>query len=111
MTWPIVAARELDFSLVAAHTYDTTSGAYDAPPRLAAAWISIVALSQLIGILWFDLLWARFASAVADAERLVIRPLIISACVGALASLYQSVDRSAVDESLRLGEHRARRRV
>jgi hypothetical protein len=91
VTWPIVAARELDFSLVAAHTYDTTSGAYDAPPRLAAAWILIVALSQLIGIVWFDLLWARFANAVADAERLVILPLIISAGMGALAGLYQSL--------------------
>ena len=91
VTWPIVAARELDFSLVAAHTYDTTSGAYEAPPRLAAAWILIVALSQLIGILWFDLLWTRFVNAVADAERLVIRPLIISACIGALASLYQNL--------------------
>jgi O-antigen ligase len=90
VTWPVIAAREIDFSLVAAHTYDTTTGAYAAPPRLAAAWILIVALTQLVAIVWFDLLWARFAGQVAAAERLVIRPLIVSACIGATAALYQS---------------------
>ena len=44
VSWPIVASREIDFSLLAARTFDTMTSAYDAPPRLAAAWILIVAL-------------------------------------------------------------------
>jgi hypothetical protein len=91
LSWPIVAGREIDFSLLAARTYDTTSGAYAAPPRLAAAWIAIVALSQLTGILWFDLLWARFGSDRRALERHVVVPMIVSACAGALAGIYQSV--------------------
>ncbi len=92
VSWPVVAGRELDFSLVAARTYDTMNGAFEAPPRLAAAWILIVALSQMIGILWLDMLWARFAGLnLAKAERFVILPLVVSAAIGALAGLYQAL--------------------
>lgn len=92
VSWPIVAGRELDFSLVAARTYDTSNAAFEAPPRLAAAWILIVALSQMIGILWFDMLWARFSGPnLPKAERFVILPLVLSATIGALAGFYQSL--------------------
>ena len=90
VSWPIVAARELDFSLIAARTFDTTTSAYEAPPRLAAAWILIVAISQLTGIAWFDLLWARFASDLKRFEAIVIWPLLISACACAAAGVYQA---------------------
>lgn len=92
VSWPIVAGREVDFSFVAARTYDTTTSAFGAPPRLAAAWIVIVALSQMLGILWLDLLWARFSgSRLRQAERWIIRPLVVSACIGAAAGLYQAL--------------------
>ena len=93
ISWPIVAARELDFSPIAARS-ETPSGLFHQPPRLAAAWVVLVALAQMIGILWFDLLWARLAKA-ADAlrrfERLVILPLAASAAAGALVGLYQGL--------------------
>ena len=90
VSWPIVAARELDFSLLAARTFDTMTSAYEAPPRLAAAWILIVAVSQLTGIIWFDLLWARFSNDLKRFEAIVIRPLVISACVCAAVGVYQA---------------------
>jgi hypothetical protein len=90
-SWPIVASREIDFSLLAARTFDTMTSAYEAPPRLAAAWIAIVALTQLTGILWLDLLFARFANDVKRFEALVIRSLVASACLCAAAGVYQAV--------------------
>ncbi len=92
VSWPIVAARELDFSLIAARTYDTTNAAFEAPPRLAAAWILIVSLSQLCGILWLDLLWQQFGrDAIRRVERVILIPLMLSALAGAVVSLYQSM--------------------
>jgi O-antigen ligase len=90
VSWPIVAGREIDFSLLAARTYDTTTSAYQAPPRLAAAWIVMVAVTQLTAVLWFDLLWSRFARPIARLEAIVVRPLLAGACLGALAGIYQS---------------------
>jgi hypothetical protein len=90
VSWPIVAARELDFSLLAARTYDTTTAAYPAPPRLAAAWILVVSITQLTCILWFDLLWSRFGRQIQSFERLVLVPLAASAIVGSLAGVYQA---------------------
>lgn len=90
-SWPIVAWREIDFSLLAARTYDVMTSAYDAPPRLAAAWIAIVAVTQLTGIVWLDLLFARFARDFERFEAIVVRPLIAGACVCAAAGLYQAV--------------------
>ena len=90
VSWPIVAWREIDFSLIAARTYDTTNSAYNAPPRLAAAWILIVALSQLTGILWFDLLWARYGRRLAVAERIAVLPLVASAAVGSIVGVAQA---------------------
>ncbi len=91
VSWPIVAGREIDFSLVAARTYDTATSMFNAPPRVAAAWIVIVALSQLLGILWIDLLFARFSGdALPRAERSIILPTFVSASAGALVGIYQA---------------------
>jgi O-antigen ligase len=90
VTWPIVAGREIDFSLVAARTLDTPNGIGAGPPRLAAAAITLTACGQLLGVLWLDLLWARFGSErVARAERSVFVPLIVSIVIASAAGLYQ----------------------
>ncbi|MGH9175701.1 MAG: hypothetical protein ACRD1H_15150, partial [Vicinamibacterales bacterium] len=88
-TWPIVAGREVDFSLVAARTFDTPNGIGAGPPPLAAARITHSALGQLVGILWLDLLWARFGGdRVGRAERWVFVPLVVSIALGSVAGLY-----------------------
>ena len=89
LTWPIVAAREVDFSLVAARTLDTTNPLTQAPPRVAAAYVVILALSQLIGIFWIDFLWARFANRARDFGTWVVMPLIAGAVAGSLVGIYQ----------------------
>lgn len=90
VTWPIIAGREIDFSLIAARTLDTPNGLLGGPPPLTAAWITSVALAQLLAILWLDLLWARFGpERLRRAERAILVPLAISASLGAVAGLYQ----------------------
>jgi hypothetical protein len=91
LTWPIVAAREVNFSLVAAQTLETTNPLTQAPPRVAAAYVVILALSQLIGIVWIDFLWAHFASRLRDFGRLVVMPLVAGAVIGAFVGIYQRV--------------------
>jgi O-antigen ligase len=89
VTWPIVAAREVDFSVIAARTVDTTIPLTEALPRVAAGFVVIVALSQLVGLLWIDLLWARFAGRPRELTRAVVVPLLGGAVVGALVGIYQ----------------------
>jgi O-antigen ligase len=90
VTWPIIAGREIDFSLLAAATFDTPNGLLAPPPPLAAAAVTGAAMGQLIGILWIDLLWQRFGSdRVARLERWILTPLVVSIIAGSTAGLYQ----------------------
>jgi hypothetical protein len=89
-TWPVIAGREVDFSPIAYATLDTPNALQGGPPALTAAWIVSVALGQLLGILWLDLLWARFgAERLRRAERVVLVPLVISIAISSAAGLYQ----------------------
>ena len=91
VSWPIVAAREVDFSVIAARAVTPSNSAFGAPPSVAAAFIVIFALAQMLGILWIDLLWARFSAAgLAAFDRFVIAPLMAGAALSALAGLYQA---------------------
>lgn len=92
VSWPFVAAREVDFSVIAARAMNPSNSAFGAPPSVAAAFIVIAALAQMLGILWIDLLWARFSGdALAAFERFVIVPLMAGATLSALAGIYQGV--------------------
>ena len=89
VTWPIVAARELDFSLVAARQVHPAHPVFAAPPRLASAFVVMFALTQLVGIVWLDFLWSQFAGRARDAARWVLVPLMVSAALGSVAGVYQ----------------------
>ena len=89
VTWPIVAMREVDFSVVALQSVHSTNPLLQASPRLAAAFVVILALTQLLGIVWLDALWANYRNRPTDFARFVAVPLIASAVVGALAGIYQ----------------------
>ena len=90
LTWPIIAGREIDFSLLAAATFDTPNGLLAPPPPLAAALVTGAAMGQLLGILWVDLLWQRFgAERLGRMERWILTPLAISSVIGSVAGLYQ----------------------
>ena len=90
LSWPVIAGREIDFSLAAARTLNTPNGLNIGPPPVAAASVTGTALAHLLAIAWFDLLWARFgADRVARAERSIFVPLAISIALSTVAALYQ----------------------
>lgn len=90
LTWPIIAGREIDFSLLAAATYDTPNGLLAPPPPLAAAAVTGAAMGQLVGLLWVDLLWQRFgADRLGRMERWILPPLVVSIVAASIGGLYQ----------------------
>jgi hypothetical protein len=90
VTWPVVAGREIDFSLLAAATFDTSNGLLAPPPPIAASAITGTALSHLLGLLWLDLLWQRFgAERLGRVERWILTPLALSIVVASIGGLYQ----------------------
>lgn len=89
LTWPIVAAREIDFSLTAARALHSTNPLLEATPRLSAAFVVIFALTQLLGILWVDFLFDKFAGRSREAGKWVLAPLLCSAAIAASVGVYQ----------------------
>ena len=90
LTWPIVALREIDFSLIAAGTLNTPNGLFAPAPPISAASVVLSALGQLIGLLWLDFLWARFGSSrLPQAERVVLVPMVVSAAIACAVGVWQ----------------------
>lgn len=90
ITWPVIALREIDWSLIAARTLDTPNGIYAPAPPLSAGSVVLAALGQLLGLLWLDFLWTRFgARELARAERVVVLPLVASIALGCTVAVGQ----------------------
>ena len=90
LTWPVIALREIDFSLIAATTLNTPNGLLAPSPPITAAGVVLSALGQLLGLLWLDFLWARFGSDHSSrAERHVLRPLVVSIALACSVALWQ----------------------
>jgi len=86
--WPIIVARELGFHW---HTmYD--DAAVNSWAMLTAArvvgWSLYVVQTQLLGLLWFDWLWGRFAPGTAAPPR-VVHALWLGVTVASAVALYQ----------------------
>ena len=91
-TWPLIAGREVDFSLAAVHTINVATPVFSAPPPVAAAFVAIFALGQLLALLFLDFLWQEFGStAPAAFVRAVVAPTIAGIGVGCGAGLYQAL--------------------
>jgi hypothetical protein len=75
-TWPIILLREADFHL------DQL--------LLTSGWPATVAMVVMLGILWFDWLWARFGEASDRTfENEVALPLALGWVVAAAVGVYQ----------------------
>jgi hypothetical protein len=90
LTWPVIALREIDFSLIAAGTLNTPNGLFAPAPPISAASVVLTALGQLVGLLWIDFLWARFGVArLPQAERFVLLPMVVSVTIASALGLWQ----------------------
>jgi hypothetical protein len=91
LTWPIVALRELDWTvwLLWARPSTQSSAIHGIPNSI---WIAQVAQIHLIGVLWADWLFARFAGVPLERlDRAIIRPMLAGTAVGAALATYQGL--------------------
>jgi hypothetical protein len=92
VSWPIVVARELNFSPALLGEYGLLNPGVDWPPPLVALWIVHVFLIQIIGILWFDWLWGAYGSERRRPfERQILLPIGASVLVACGVGLYQGL--------------------
>jgi hypothetical protein len=90
LTWPVIALREIDFSLIAAGTLNTPNGLFAPAPPISAAGVVLTALGQLLGLLWLDFLWARFGVArLPQVERFILVPMVVSVAIASAVGLWQ----------------------
>lgn len=89
VSWPVVAAREVNFSLVAAESYGGTNGISQLSPPVAAAYVVVFALTPLLGLLFLDLLFAKFHGDVRRCARVVGAPFVVGVAASALVGIYQ----------------------
>jgi hypothetical protein len=86
--WPLVVARELGFDW---HTMQDDA-AVNSWAMLTAArvvgWSLYVVQTQLLGLLWFDWLWGRFARGSAAPPR-VVHALWLGVSVASAVAVYQ----------------------
>jgi O-antigen ligase len=92
LTWPIVALRELDWTPSVLWTVPSVySTLVHAIPT--AVWIAEVAQVHLMGLLWVDWLFGRFAgvqsAGVRAYERAIVWPSVVAAIAGAAIATYQ----------------------
>jgi hypothetical protein len=81
----VVVAREIDFNTLLLLEPRLPSSALGSVPGFVAAWVIQVALTLVLGILWFDWLFG----AGLDVDTAIARPLGISFLVMAAVAIYQ----------------------
>jgi O-antigen ligase len=89
VSWPIVALREIDFSWPLLWTFRVPTAAGGFPPPAVVGWTAHVAASQLVGLLWFEYLWAVHPGAGAVFKNRVAAVLGITALAASALSVYQ----------------------
>jgi hypothetical protein len=84
-TWPVAAARELDFSPLAIGAV-TLNSSWGGAPATTAAWIALAAVAQLLALLVFDWAWGASARHRHQLWR-ALSPGIAGVCVLAVWQL------------------------
>lgn len=89
--WPIVVARETDFTLAwLTRVYHMANSNLGGPPPVVAVWVINCALTLLGGLLWFDRLFA-YAADWRTFRRWVLYSLAVGAIASALLGTYQGL--------------------
>lgn len=113
LVWPVIVAREADFHWDLMSRYNLGNSGLGGPPPVVALWIVSVALTHLLGLLWFDACFALFPlserrESLGKFMRAVIWPLGASVMLGSALAIYQgTVDISWLSDHQWPGFHRA----
>lgn len=94
VAWPIIIAREADFSLAQLYNVHSPVTGLGVAPPVQALWVAHVAAAQLAALLWLDVLFDSFAGKPVERfEREIVWP----AGAGILASIAVGVYQTTVD--------------
>ncbi len=90
LAWPILALREMSFDWGTLFDFSLANSGLGGPPPVVIASMLTVTLTELMGILWFDAMFARFSTSdSAGYRRAVIAPLAAGLLLGAGLAIYQ----------------------
>ncbi len=103
LTWPVTAARELDFTLQTIGV-PTANGTLGATPERSAAFAALNAETQLVALLVFDWAWAA-PLALRRRAWLALAPGLVAAC--GVAVWQQLVDPAFLSRDPWIRLHRA----
>ena len=95
---PIVMGREFDFNPVVLLEERMPTSVLGSVPGFVVVWVAQVALTLVLGILWFDWL---FGAPRLDLHAWIVTPLALSALAMASVAIYQLfVDVSFLNETV-----------
>jgi hypothetical protein len=83
---PIVMGREFDFNVLLLLEERMPSSVLGSVPGFVVAWVAQVALTLVLGVLWFD--W-MFGAPELDLHAWIVTPLVLSALAMASVAIYQ----------------------
>src|SRR5258708_4851515 len=89
VSWPIVALREVDFHPEITGILEMPNSPFPISARGAIAIAADAAAMLMLGILWLDWLFERYARDAATFRRAVIVPFIACGCFASAVAAYQ----------------------
>lgn len=90
LVWPVLIAREADFYWPLLDEYHIGNSGLGGPPAVVGVWMLQVALTHLLGVLWFDNAYRHRTFEHPTAFlRTVVAPLAIGAFLGSALAVYQ----------------------
>jgi hypothetical protein len=90
--WPLIVLREYDYTPLTRGDDGAGASSSGFLPGVVSMWVMDVAVGHLVGLLWFDWLFHRYASDRLDTfAREVLVPLGAAALVGCAFGIYQGL--------------------
>ena len=107
LAWPLVVARELGFEWGTLRDDAAVNSWAMLTAARVVAWILYVVQTQLLGLLWFDWLWGRFAREAPALPR-AFHALWIGVTLASAVAVYQgAIDLTFLSTAFWAGEKRA----
>ena len=90
LSWPIVVGRELDFSPPLIRYYRLLTSRAGIPTPVGIMWILNVASIQVLGLLWFDWLFASYGGdRITRFRSRILWPLFAGCVIASIVAVYQ----------------------
>jgi hypothetical protein len=90
ISWPIIALREMNFTWASIDQYTLANSGLGGPPPVVIVGMLVSVISQVLGLLWFDAMFASFGKEdLARFRRAIVLPLLVSLGLGSALAIYQ----------------------